>query len=91
MVNYSIHNIINVFNQLQLIFFLLLLETYSPQVIIKTRITKPILSNNYSLQCNTRGNPLPRLLWSKNNQISEYYPSAKQCKTSCRIYSIQNK
>ena len=52
---------------------------------------KPILSNSYSLQCNTRGNPLPRLNWSKNNRTSEYYPSVKQCKTPCRIYSIQNK
>ncbi len=67
------------------------LETYSPQVIIKTRINKPVLSNNYSLQCNARGNPMPRLLWSKNNQLLEYYPLAKQCKTPCRIYSIQNK
>lgn len=54
-------------------------------------MNKPALSNDYSVQCNVRGNPLPRLLWSKNNQISEYYPSDKQCKTPCRIYSVQNK
>ncbi|CAF1653920.1 unnamed protein product [Adineta ricciae] len=66
-------------------------ETYSPQIIIKTRLDKPILLHDYSLQCNARGNPIPRLLWSKNNQSSEYYPTAKQCKTPCRIYSIQNK
>jgi hypothetical protein len=71
--------------------FVCYLETYSPQVIIKTRIDRPILSNDYSLQCNARGNPLPRLLWTKNNQTTEYYPSDEQCKTSCRIYSIQNK
>ncbi|CAF4015717.1 unnamed protein product [Rotaria sordida] len=65
-------------------------ETYAPQVIIKTQIDKPILLNDYSLQCNVRGNPLPRLLWSKNNQTLEYYPTAKQCKIPCRIYSIQN-
>ncbi|CAF1336322.1 unnamed protein product [Rotaria sordida] len=53
-------------------------ETYAPQVIIKTQIDKPILLNDYSLQCNVRGNPLPRLLWSKNNQTLEYYPTAKQ-------------
>jgi hypothetical protein len=69
----------------------LFLETYSPQLIVKTRINKPFISHDYSLQCNARGNPLPRLLWSKNNQMFEYYPSAKQCKSSCRIYSIQNK
>lgn len=67
------------------------LDTYAPQVLIKTRITKPILRHNYSLQCNARGNPIPRLRWSKNNQILEYYSSARQCKTSSRIYSIQNK
>ncbi|CAF0879133.1 unnamed protein product [Adineta steineri] len=66
-------------------------ETYSPQVIIKTRVDKPFISNDYSLQCNARGNPIPRLLWSKNNQSYEYYPTSKQCKTPCRIYSIQNK
>ncbi|UJR15206.1 hypothetical protein I4U23_002165 [Adineta vaga] len=66
-------------------------ESYSPQVIIKTRLDKPILNHNYSLQCNVRGNPIPRLLWSKNNHSSEYYPSEKQCKTPCRIYSIQTK
>jgi hypothetical protein len=70
---------------------LFVLDIYSPQVIIKTRMDKPILSNSYSLQCNARGNPLPRLNWSKNNRTLEYYPSVKQCKTSCRIYSIQNK
>ena len=71
-------------------FTILLIETYSPQVIIKSRIDKPVLFNDYSLQCNARGNPLPRLLWSKQNETLEFYPSAEQCKTSCRIYSIQN-
>ncbi|CAF0904543.1 unnamed protein product [Adineta steineri] len=66
-------------------------ETYSPQVIIKTRVDKPFISNDYSLQCNARGNPIPRLLWSKSNQSYGYYPTSKQCKTPCRIYSIQNK
>ncbi|CAF2718857.1 unnamed protein product [Rotaria sp. Silwood2] len=65
-------------------------ETYSPRVIIKTQIDKPVLENSYSLQCNVRGNPLPRLFWSKYNQTLEYYPSTTQCKTSCRIYSNQN-
>ncbi|CAF3720803.1 unnamed protein product [Rotaria sp. Silwood1] len=65
-------------------------ETYAPQVIIKTQFDKPILFNSYSLQCNVRGNPLPRLLWSKYNQTLGYYPLDNQCKTSCRIYSIQN-
>ncbi|CAF3741406.1 unnamed protein product [Rotaria socialis] len=65
-------------------------DTYSPQVIIKTQIDKPIELNSYSLQCNARGNPLPHLLWSRNNQRSDYYPSMKDCKTLCRIYSIQN-
>lgn len=76
---------------MELIFLFLFLETYAPQVVIKTRISKPIPSKNYSIQCNARGNPLPRLLWSKNNQTLEYYPSIKQCKKFCRIYSIQNK
>lgn len=69
-------------------------ETYSPQVLIKTRLDNPIVSKDYSLQCNSRGNPLPRLYWSKKsdqNQIIEYYPLSKQCQTKCRIYSIQNK
>jgi hypothetical protein len=77
-----------------LTFFLLFLETYSPQVLIKTRIDNAIVSKDYSLQCNSRGNPLPRLLWSKKtdrNETLEYYPLSKQCKIPCRIYSIQNK
>ncbi|CAF4736185.1 unnamed protein product [Rotaria sp. Silwood1] len=69
-------------------------ETYPPKVLIKTRLDKAILSKDYFLQCNSRGNPLPRLLWSKKNDKNdtlEYYPLSKQCKTSCRIYSIQHK
>ncbi|CAF0966327.1 unnamed protein product [Adineta steineri] len=69
-------------------------ETYPPQVLIKTRIDKAILSKDYSLQCNSRGNPLPRLLWSKKldiNETFEYYPLSKQCQPSCRIYSVQHK
>ncbi|CAF2806786.1 unnamed protein product [Rotaria sp. Silwood2] len=69
-------------------------ETYPPKVLIKTRLDKAILSKDYFLQCNSRGNPLPRLLWSKKNDkndILEYYPLSKQCKTSCRIYSVQHK
>ena len=73
---------------------LLLLETYPPQVLIKTRLDLAIRSREYSLQCYSRGNPLPRLLWSKeidSNQTLEYFPSAKQCKTPCRIYTTQNR
>ena len=69
----------------------LLLDTYSPQVIIKTQNDKPIVSNEYALQCNARGNPLPRLSWSKTNPILEYYPSTIQCQRSCRIYYSENK
>lgn len=81
------HN--ELFNHCWLILFLL--ETYAPQVIIKTRITKPILAQNYSLLCNARGNPIPRLRWSKNNEKSEYYPSTQQCKIASRIFSVQHK
>ncbi|CAF3698673.1 unnamed protein product [Rotaria socialis] len=66
-------------------------ETYPPKVVIKTSIDKATLSKDYFLQCNSRGNPLPRLLWSKTNDTLEYYPLSKQCKTSCRIYSVQHK
>ena len=72
-------------------FFLLLLDTYAPQVIIKTRMTKPILRQNYSLLCNARGNPIPRLRWSKINEKLEYYPSTRQCKIVSRIFSVQHK
>lgn len=75
-------------------FSLFFSETYPPKVLIKTRIDKAILSKNYFLQCNSRGNPLPRLFWSKKNDKNdtfEYYPISKQCRTSCRIYSIQHK
>lgn len=71
------------------------LETYSPQVLIKVRLDNAVISKDYSLQCNSRGNPLPRLLWSKrsseDNQTLRYYPQSKQCQTPCRIYSTQNK
>ena len=70
------------------------LDPYSPQVLIKTRLDRAILSKDYSLQCNSRGNPLPQLLWSKKTDINEtleYYPLSKQCHRSCRIYSIQYK
>ncbi|UJR31474.1 hypothetical protein I4U23_018963 [Adineta vaga] len=69
-------------------------DPYPPQVLIKTRLDKATLSKDYSIQCNSRGNPLPRLLWSKKTNISEtfeYYPLSKQCQSSCRIYSIQYK
>ncbi|CAF1145491.1 unnamed protein product [Adineta ricciae] len=69
-------------------------DPYSPQVLIKTRLDRAILSKDYSLQCNSRGNPLPQLLWSKKTDINEtleYYPLSKQCHRSCRIYSIQYK
>ena len=71
--------------------FLVSLETYSPQVIVKTRVDRPIPSNDYALQCNTRGNPLPRLLWSKVNGSLDYFPTVKLCQKPCRIYSVQNK
>ena len=48
-------------------------------------------SHDYSLQCNARGNPLPRLLWSKVNGSLDYFPAVKLCQKPCRIYSVQNK
>ena len=70
----------------------LVLEAYSPQVIIKSRLDPPLLAEDYFLQCNARGNPLPRLYWTKENLQLEYLPNSKQCfSKSCRIYSIQSK
>lgn len=73
---------------------LLFVETYPPQVLIKARPDRALISKEYSLQCNSRGNPLPRLFWSKqidSNRTFEYFPASKQCLRPCPIYSIQNK
>lgn len=87
----ELENLISCYCRL-LLLLLLPLETYSPQVIIKSRIDPPFLAEDYFLQCNARGNPLPRLYWTKQNQIIEYLPNTKQCLSkTCRIYSIQSK
>ncbi|CAF0929250.1 unnamed protein product [Didymodactylos carnosus] len=63
-------------------------KTYSPQLIVKTLPDKPEIFKPYRLQCNTRGNPLPKLVWSKNTRqfrSSKAYAKNPMNKTQASI------